>query len=109
MHSQGGLLWYLGRISEWLSHHHYVQRMLRDMTAETRLGQFLLSLASRFSSHGDSIHEFSLSMTRQDIANHFNIALETVSRLVTSFQQSGLLKVNRRRITIRDAEGLAAR
>jgi CRP/FNR family transcriptional regulator len=80
------------------------------MKAETRLSDFLLDLSRRFSRRGYSSREFNLSMSRQDIGNHLGIALETVSRLMTHFQQEGLLEVNqRRRITILDAAGLAVR
>jgi CRP/FNR family transcriptional regulator len=39
-------------------------------------------------------------MSRQDIGNYLGLAIETVSRLFARFQEEGLLKVNRREVTI---------
>jgi CRP/FNR family transcriptional regulator len=108
-HSPGGLQWFLRLAGGELVHCHHAQLMLNKMTAEARLSHFLLELSRRFSEHGHSAHEFNLSMTRLDIGNHLSLAIETVSRLMTRFQRDGLLEVDRRRITIRDAVGLAAR
>jgi CRP/FNR family transcriptional regulator len=109
-HTPGGIHWLLGLAGEEISHCYLKQLMLKKMNAETRLSHFLLDLSKRFHERGCSANEFNLSMSREDIANHLGMALETVSRLMTRFQQDGLLEVNRRRwITIRDATSLAAR
>lgn len=109
-HSPGGLQRFLRLAGEEIAHCHHTQLMLNRMKAETRLSHFLLDLSRRFSERGYSAREFNLSMSRHDISNHLGLALETVSRLMTRFQQDGLLEVNqRRRITILDAAGLAAR
>jgi CRP/FNR family transcriptional regulator len=109
-HSTDGLQWFLGVAGEELVHCQHKLLVLNKMKAETRLSDFLLDLSRRFSRRGYSSREFNLSMSRQDIGNHLGIALETVSRLMTHFQQEGLLEVNqRRRITILDAAGLAVR
>ena len=109
-HTPGGLQWFLRLAGEEIARCHHTQLMLNRMKAETRLSHFLLDLSRRFSERGYSAREFNLSMSRHDISNHLGLALETVSRLMTRFQQDGLLEVNqRRRITILDAAGLAAR
>ena len=109
-HSPGGLQWLLRLAGEEIVHCHHTQLMLNRVKAETRLSHFLLDLSRRFSERGYSAREFNLSMSRQDIGNHLGLAFETVSRLMTRFQQDGLLEVNqRRRITILDAAGLAVR
>jgi CRP/FNR family transcriptional regulator len=109
-HAPGGLQWLLRLAGEEIAHCHHTQLMLNRMKAETRLSHFLLDLSRRFSERCYSAREFNLSMSRQDIGNHLGLALETVSRLMTRFQQDGLLEVNQRRqITILDAAGLAAR
>ena len=109
-HSTDALQWFLGLAGEELVHCQHKLLVLNKMKAETRLSHFLLDLSRRFSERGYSAREFNLSMSRQDIGNHLGIALETVSRLMTRFQQEGLLEVNqRRRITILDAAGLAMR
>jgi CRP/FNR family transcriptional regulator len=109
-HAPGGLQWLLRLAGEEIVCCHHMQLMLNRMKAETRLSHFLLDLSRRFSERGYSAREFNLSMSRHDISNHLGLALETVSRLMTRFQQDGLLEVyQRRRITILDAAGLAAR
>ena len=52
--------------------------------------------------------EFNLMMPRQDIANYLGMAVETVSRLFASFQNDGLIDVDRRHITILDMDRLKA-
>ena len=109
-HTPGSLQWLLRLAGKEIVRCHHMQLMLSRMKAETRLSHFLLDLSRRFSERGYSAREFNLSMSRKDISNHLGLALETVSRLITHFQQDGLLEVNqRRRITILDAAGLAAR
>jgi CRP/FNR family transcriptional regulator len=109
-HSTDGLQWLLGLAGEELVHCHHMLLVLNKMKAEARLSDFLLDLSRRFSRRGYSSREFNLSMSRQDIGNHLGMAIETVSRMMTRFQQDGLLEVNqRRRITILDAAGLAVR
>jgi CRP/FNR family transcriptional regulator len=87
------------------------QQMLMQLgkrTAEERLASFLRSLSSRFSQRGLSATEFNLPMSRQDIGNYLGLAIETVSRLFAHFQEQGLLRVNRKQITILDLVRLKA-
>ncbi len=81
---------------------HALLRLLGHKSAEQRLAGFLLSLCERFAQRGFSSREFNLSMSRHDIANHLGLALETVSRLFARFQDSRVLDVDRRHITVRD-------
>jgi CRP/FNR family transcriptional regulator len=87
------------------------QQMLMQLgkrTAEERLASFLLSLSTRFNQRGLSATEFNLPMSRQDIGNYLGLAIETVSRLFAHFQEQGLLRVNRKQITILDIGMLKA-
>lgn len=63
----------------------------QQRTAEQRVAAFLLSLAYRYRRRGFSAHEFSLPMSRQDIGNYLNLAIETVSRMFSHLQQQGIL------------------
>ncbi|HHJ34417.1 MAG TPA: transcriptional regulator FNR, partial [Gammaproteobacteria bacterium] len=56
--------------------------------------------------NGQPVDEIKLSMTRQDIANYLGLAIETVSRALRRFQDSGMLNVSRRKIQIYDYECL---
>ena len=79
-----------------------MQLLLGKRTAEEKLAAFLLSLSTRYKPRGLSATNFNLPMSRQDIGNYLGMAIATVSRLFARFQEEGLLKVNRREITITD-------
>lgn len=81
--------------------------MCRRMSAEARLASLLLTLSERFAQRGFSPSEFNLSMSRSDIANMLGLAVETVSRLFTQFQEQGLLEVERKHIQLHNFHGLA--
>ncbi len=70
--------------------------LLGQRTARERLAAFLLYLSAQFRRRGFSATEFHLSMSRQEIANYLALAIETVSRLFTAFQQEGLVTIDRR-------------
>ena len=74
--------------------------LLAQMPADTRLASFLLGLSKRLTQRGYAANEFNLSMSRGDIANLLGMAVETISRLLSHFQESGLLKVERKHISI---------
>ncbi|MDH5601988.1 MAG: fumarate/nitrate reduction transcriptional regulator Fnr [Gammaproteobacteria bacterium] len=80
--------------------------LLAQMPAETRLASFLIGMSNRLKSRGYSDNEFNLSMSRGDIANLLGMAVETISRLLSHFQEEGMLQVERKHITILDREKL---
>jgi CRP/FNR family transcriptional regulator len=45
-------------------------------------------------------------MSRNDIGSYLGLAVETVSRMFTRFQEDGLLSVERKHIIIHDLERL---
>jgi CRP/FNR family transcriptional regulator len=93
-------------MSREISHEQAMLLLLGKKSAEERLASFLLNLRERLRQRGFSGKEFSLSMSRHDIANYLGLAVETVSRLFTRFQEEGLLTVRRRQISIRDVRRL---
>lgn len=80
--------------------------LLGKRNADERLATFLLSLSHRYKQRGFSATEFNLSMSRNEIGNYLGLAVETVSRLFTRFQDEGLLKVERKHIELLDLEAL---
>jgi CRP/FNR family transcriptional regulator len=76
--------------------------LLGKRKAEEKLAAFLLSLSTRYKPRGLSATNFNLPMSRQNIGNYLGLAIETVNRLFARFQEEGLLKVNRREVTITD-------
>lgn len=81
--------------------------MLGKMNAEERLAVCLLNFSQRFQALGYSATDFKLSMSRQDLGDYLGLALETVSRLFSRFQDDALLEVDGRRIQILDMMRLA--
>ena len=63
-------------------------------------------LSQRFEQRGFSATEFNLSMSRSDIANMLGLAVETISRLFTQFQEHQLLVVERKHVKLLDLPGL---
>ena len=80
--------------------------MLARKDADGRIASFLDDLASRYRTRGYSASAFLLTMSRQDIGCYLGLAVETVSRTLTRFQDSGVLMVNRREVEIMDHAAL---
>ncbi|PIQ42838.1 MAG: Crp/Fnr family transcriptional regulator [Gammaproteobacteria bacterium CG11_big_fil_rev_8_21_14_0_20_46_22] len=76
--------------------------------ALSQLAAFLVQLSTRFQRRGLSATRFELPMTRQDIANHLGLALETVSRLMSKLQAQKIIKTELRLLTIISLEKLSA-
>ena len=79
-----------------------------DHSADQRFAMFLESLSRRYSRRGYSAREFTLAMSRRDIANYLRLATETVSRILTRMRNDGLVEVKRKQIRILDPDALHA-
>lgn len=75
-------------------------RMIANRDAEGRVAGFLLDLGTRYSIRGYSSTDFNLSMTRSDMARYLGLAVETVSRTFTRFQQDGLITAQGKTVKI---------
>jgi CRP/FNR family transcriptional regulator, anaerobic regulatory protein len=93
-------------MSREIAREHGVMLLLGTMRAEERLSAFLLNLSQRFTARGYSAFEFNLRMTREEIGSYLGLKLETVSRAFSKLQEDGLIKVDHKRVVIRDAMGL---
>jgi CRP/FNR family transcriptional regulator len=80
--------------------------MLGALSAEARVARFLILLADRFAAMGYSSKEFNLRMARHEIGSYLGLTLETVSRTLSAFNELGLISVDQRAISIKDAEAL---
>lgn len=89
-----------------LTHMRELLMLVGKKSAEGRVAGFLLNFSQRFGARGLSPHRFNLSMSRLDIANHLGLAVETVSRVFSRFQDEGLLTVRVRHIHIHNLERL---
>ncbi|KWK01907.1 fumarate/nitrate reduction transcriptional regulator Fnr [Burkholderia stagnalis] len=81
--------------------------LLGTMTAEQRVAAFLLNLSARFKARGYSSAEFILRMTRDEIGGYLGMKLETVSRMLSKFQRSGMVAAQGKQIRIVDPDSLA--
>jgi CRP/FNR family transcriptional regulator len=93
-------------IAEQMVRDHNLVLMLARKDADGRLASFLLDLSCRFEKSGYSSTAYNLSMSRQDIGSYLGLAIETVSRTITRFQDSGLLLASRRKLEILDLDRL---
>jgi CRP/FNR family transcriptional regulator len=80
--------------------------MLGRMNAEERLASCLLSFARRQNRSGGLTSELRLTMSRQDLGDYLGLALETVSRLFSRFQDEGLITVQGRNVRLLDVPRL---
>lgn len=94
-------------MSKEIQEEHEKVAMCSKMPAESRLASVLLTLSERFEERGYSSSEFNLSMSRSDIANMLGLAVETVSRLFSHFQEQGLISADRKHIKILDHQKLS--
>ncbi len=102
---------FLSLIAENLIRDHNLMLMLARKDADGRLASFLIDMSKRNEKYGYLAEDYSvdiirLSMTRQDIANYLGLAIETVSRALRRFQDSGMLKVTRRKVKVYDFNSL---
>jgi CRP/FNR family transcriptional regulator, anaerobic regulatory protein len=89
-------------LSKEIGHDTDMLLLLGKKNAEERLAAFLLSLSKRLHKRGLSATDFYLSMSRHEIGNYLGLAVETVSRLFTRFQDDGLMNVDRKHIQLLD-------
>ena len=81
-------------------------RLLGMLGAEAKVAAFLLDISKRFGQLGCSRSSFVLRMTREELGSYLGITLETVSRALSSFAAMGLIAVDRRKVILRDTQGL---
>ncbi|MEK7796331.1 MAG: helix-turn-helix domain-containing protein, partial [Pseudomonadota bacterium] len=82
--------------------------MLGRMSAEERLASCLLSFSRRHERLGKSATAFKLSMSRQDLGDYLGLALETVSRLFSRFQEEKLIEIQGRQVNLLNSDRLHA-
>ncbi len=85
-----------------------VMMLLGSMHAEERVAAFLLNLSQRFAARGYASAEFMLRMTREEIGSYLGLKLETVSRIFSKLQQSGLIGLDKKRVRLLDLAALRA-
>lgn len=82
------------------------QMLFIKRPASQRLAAFLLDLSRRLELRGFSKNEFSLGLTRQELGNHLDLALATVSRTLKQFEKAGWIELHSRWVRIVDRQAL---
>lgn len=93
-------------MSQEIQSSHQLAMMLSKRTAEERIASLLLSLSGRFERRKLSPTHFNLPMARNDIASFLGLAVETVSRVFTRFQNQELVKARGREVELLDIDEL---
>lgn len=82
----------LQSMSQEISEDQQMMLLLSKKTSEQRLATFLVSVSERFQRRGYSATRFRLTMSRNDLGNFLGLAVETISRIFSKFQQKELLR-----------------
>jgi CRP/FNR family transcriptional regulator len=82
----------LSSLSQEVSEDQQMMLLLSKKTSEQRLASFLISLSERFQRRGYSATRFRLTMSRNDLGNFLGLAVETISRIFSKFQQKEILQ-----------------
>ena len=85
-----------------------VMLLLGNMRAEQRFAVFLINLSLRYAARGYSPTSFQLRMSREDIGNYLGLTIESISRLMSRFKKQGLLRVDKREVTLLEPDRLKA-
>lgn len=80
--------------------------VLGKMQAEQKLANFILDIAEQKKRRGQSDIRLHFSMSRNDIANYLGLAVETVSRVLSRFDETKMIQIKRRAVEILDREKL---
>lgn len=86
--------------------HYRLLLTLGCMTTEERIAGFLIGMSEQMAANGYSPLEFTLKMTREDIANHLGMRVETVCRVFSRLQVASMVKMSRRQLKIRNVDAL---
>lgn len=81
--------------------------MLGRRHATERVALFLHSLSERLRALSRPNLEFSLAMSREEIASYLGLVIETVSRTFSRLQDEGVIEIKGRRVRIKDPAGLS--
>jgi CRP/FNR family transcriptional regulator len=82
--------------------------LLGKRSAEERVAEFLVGLSRRLFARQGSLNQVRLSMSRLDIGNYLGLSEETVCRIFSRFQKDGLIRIDRKEVTLHDVSRLGA-
>ena len=81
--------------------------VLGRLTAREKVAAFLVSLARRSGEHGPGPMTVDMPLTREAMADHLGLTLETASRQISALRRDGMIELQgRSRIVIADIDAL---
>jgi len=104
--SEFGKVDFIRRIGTTLIRDNDLIMMLSQRTADRRLAWFLVEFSDRLADRGLVPSEFTLPMSRTDIAVFLGLAVETVCRELAHLCERELVRKDRRRLQLLDIETL---
>ncbi len=94
------------QVGKEIAHNQSLLLSLGQQQTDERLATFLLKMSDHYKLRGFSSNEFVIPMPRQDLSNYLGMAVETLSRIISRMTEAGLIKIDRRVVTIMDLEKL---
>lgn len=82
------------------------QTLIGKKSAESLLAAFLLNICLRNAKHSGKATEILLTISRNDIASFLGMRRETLSRLLSKFQQEQLISLQNKKLTLLSIDGL---
>ncbi|PKI16722.1 Crp/Fnr family transcriptional regulator [Colwellia sp. 12G3] len=82
------------------------QALIGKKSADCLLAAFLLNICQRNAKHSGNATEIELSISRHDMANFLGIRRETLSRLLSKFQQEQLISFKEKQLSLLSLEHL---
>lgn len=87
-------------LSRELQRHQAARLLLAASRADARVAMFISHYRARLQQRGLSAMRFRLPMSRRDLANHLGLAVETVSRSLSTMRAMGALNLHGKDIEI---------
>lgn len=98
---------FLQSAGERLANAENLAQNLATNDADSRVAYLLIDLLERYEEFNSGRKEFTISMSREDMANCVGVTRETMSRKLKKFEDEGLIKIPKlKQIVILDEEGL---
>lgn len=69
-------------------------------SADARVAAYLLGLSARYGFRGFAEDAFSIGLTREELGNHLDLALGTVSRTLKHFEKAGWIEIKGKQVKL---------
>lgn len=93
-------------LSRELQHNQAARLALSTSKADVRVAMFISQYRARLEQRGLSTTRFRLPMSRRELANHLGLAVETVSRSLSTMRTKGAIEIHGKEVEIVEPERL---